>query len=117
MIKSMKTYRLVFREKDKFNFDQLKSGVKSIETRAASVKYKNINIGDGLVFSCGDATFSRNVAKKYWWPSIDMMTKEISFKKVMPEVESVEEMKKVYASYPNYSEKIAEFGLLGFELK
>jgi hypothetical protein len=41
----------------------------------------------------------------------------IDFKKIMPSVGSVEEMKKRYASYPDYEEKIVEFGLLGFELE
>ncbi len=45
------------------------------------------------------------------------MVKEIDFKKVMPSVTSVAEIKKVYASYPNYEKKIKERGLLGFELK
>ncbi len=44
------------------------------------------------------------------------MIKEIDFKKIMPLVDSVEEMKKVYAGYPDYEQKIAEHGLLGFEL-
>jgi ASC-1-like (ASCH) protein len=45
------------------------------------------------------------------------MVKEIDFKKIMPSVESVEEMKKIYASYPDYEDKIREHGLLGFELE
>ena len=35
----------------------------------------------------------------------------------MPLVESIDEMKKVYASYPDYEKKIEEYGLLGFELE
>ncbi len=44
------------------------------------------------------------------------MVKEIDFKKIMPSVSSIDEMKKVYASYPDYEKKIKEHGLLGFEL-
>lgn len=45
------------------------------------------------------------------------MVKEIDFKIIMPSVDSVEEMKKIYATYPDYEKKIKEHGLLGFELK
>ena len=45
------------------------------------------------------------------------MVKEIPFKQIMPSVDSVEEMKKAYASYPGYTEKIKEYGLLGFKLE
>jgi ASC-1-like (ASCH) protein len=45
------------------------------------------------------------------------MVKEIPFKKINPSVDSVEEMKKVYASYPDYESKIKQFGLLGFKLE
>lgn len=45
------------------------------------------------------------------------MVKEINFKRIMPSVKSVDEMKKIYASYPDYEKKIKEYGLLGFKLK
>jgi len=35
----------------------------------------------------------------------------------MPFVNSLEEMKQVYYSFPNYKEKIEEFGLVVFELE
>jgi ASC-1-like (ASCH) protein len=112
----MRSFTLKFRAVDKVNFENVRSGIKSIETRAATVRYQPIEVGDELVFSCDGDSFSKKVAKKYHWPSIDAMVKEIDFKKVMPKVDSVEEMRKRYASYPDYEQKIEEFGLLGFEL-
>jgi hypothetical protein len=35
----------------------------------------------------------------------------------MPDLSSKEEAKKRYYSYPNYKEKIEQFGLLAFELE
>lgn len=113
----MKTWTLVFRKVDKDNFEEVRSGVKSIETRANSIKYEPIQAGDILTFSCDGEKFSKKITKRYHWKSVDEMVKEIPFKKIMPYIESVEEMKKVYASYPNYTEKIKEHGLLGFELE
>jgi ASC-1-like (ASCH) protein len=112
----MKNWTLRFRAVDKKNFDELKSGVKSIETRAGTVKYQPVEVGDTLTFVCGQERCVKKVAKRYHWPSIDAMVKDIDFKKVMPSVGSVAEMEKTYASYPDYEKKIKEHGLLGFEL-
>jgi ASC-1-like (ASCH) protein len=113
----MKSWTLRFREVDKQNFDSILDGSKPIETRAASVKYRPIQVGDELIFVCGNERFSKQITKIYHWPTIDEMVGEIPFRNIMPDVNSIEEMKKVYASYPGYKEKIEESGLLGFELK
>jgi ASC-1-like (ASCH) protein len=113
----MKTWTLRFRAVDKKNFEELRSGVKAVETRANSTKYQPIEKGDVLVFVCGKDKFSKIITKKTHFKSIDAMLRKIPFKKIMPNLESVEEVKKAYHSYPNYKEKIEKFGLLAFELK
>jgi|SRR3989344_5459261 len=113
----MKTWTLRFRAVDKDNFDEVKSGIKSIETRAGTIKYQPIAVGDTLTFICEKERLTKKVVKKFHWPSIDAMVEEVNFKSIMPLVESVDEMKKVYMSYPDYEKKIKEHGLLGFELE
>ena len=113
----MTKHILRFRQTDRGIFDDIHSGKKRVETRAATVKYKNIKPGDVVVFVCGEDKLVKTVTKVYRWKSIDEMVKEIPFKKIMPSISSVEAMKKVYSSYPNYDQKIKEFGLLGWELK
>lgn len=113
----MKNYTLIFRAVDKGNFEKIRNGLKSIETRAATIKYQPIEVGDTLTFVCDDERFTKKIIKKFHWPSIDAMVEEVDFKRVMPAVESVEEMKKEYASYPDYDEKIKQYGLFGFELE
>ena len=39
-----------------------------------------------------------------------------NFKKIMPNIESVDAMKKAYYSYPDYEQKIKDFGIIGFFL-
>ena len=110
-------YDLIFRQVDKKSFDDIKSGVKSVETRANSVKYQKIEVGDTLTFACGEDKFFKTVTKKYLWKGIEEMVAEIPFKRIMPDVSSVEEMKKAYSSYPDYDERIKEFGLAHFEME
>jgi ASC-1-like (ASCH) protein len=113
----MKNWTLRFRAVDKKNVDEVKSGIKSIETRAGTPRYQPIEVGDTLIFVCGKNKCVKKIVKKFHWASIDAMIKKINFKKVMPSVKSVAEMKKIYASYPDYEKKIKEYGLLGFQLK
>ncbi|KKQ78129.1 MAG: hypothetical protein A3A96_00445 [Candidatus Zambryskibacteria bacterium RIFCSPLOWO2_01_FULL_39_39] len=113
----MKTWTLRFRAVDKKNFDELRSGIKAVETRAATIKYQPIEKGDTLIFVCGKDKFSKTISKKTHFKSIDAMFRKIPYKKIMPDLSSKEEAKKRYYSYPNYKEKIKEFGLLAFELK
>ena len=73
--------------------------------------------GDVLTFVCDDESFSKTIAKVYRWPSIDTMLKEIDFKKITPWIDSTEDMKKMYSSFPEYDEKIKNFSLIGFEFE
>lgn len=106
----------VFREVDRARFEEVHSGLKQVETRAGTEKYRLIKAGDEIIFKCGDDSFSKKVAKVYHWPSIEAMLAEVPLKNVMPDLDTIEQVRARYASYPNYSEKINTFGLLGFEL-
>ena len=113
----MKSHTITFREQDKNNFDAIKSGEKTIESRAGTGKYKEIEVGDEIVFECAGETLSKTVKKIYHWASVEQMIEEVPLKSVIPWVKTVEEAKAVYASFPSYEEKIKEFGILGFELE
>lgn len=113
----MKTWTLRFRAINKKNFEELRSGIKSVETRAASIKYQPIEKGDTLIFVCGKDKFSKIITKKTHFKSIKSMFKKIPFKKISPDLDSEKQAEERYYSYPNYKEKIKEFGILAFELK
>ena len=107
---------LRIRQADKEIYEDLRSGAKSIETRAATAKYQKLAKGDTVTFLCGKDRFSKRVGKVYRWKSITAMAKAVPFKKVMPRAASLAEVRKIYASYPGYAEKIREHGLIGFTL-
>lgn len=113
----MKSVTLRLRASDKQVFEDIRTGLKEIETRAATVKYQGIREGDTLTFSCAGERFSKKVMRVYRWPSIDAMASEVAFRKVMPRAASVEAMKAAYASYPGYEGKLREYGLIGFALE
>ncbi len=113
----MKNYTLRFKAVDKKNFDEVKNGLKIVETRAATVKYQPIEVGDTLVFVCGKYRLKKKITKKARFKSINAMVKKIPFKKIMPSIKSVAEMKHAYSSYSGYDEKIKKFGILAFWIK
>lgn len=112
----MKTWTLRFRATDKDDFRELRQGLKTIETRAATKKYRAILPGDALLIICGKQKLRRKIVAVYHFKTIGAMAKKLNYKKVMPSVGSVEEMRQAYYSYPSYKEKIAKHGILAFEL-
>ena len=113
----MAKHILKIREVDKVVFDAIKDGQKTIETRAATDKFRKIEKGDILVLVCGGRKLERQVLEIDYYRSIEEMTKALDFKKVTPFVNSIDEMMEVYYSFPNYKEKISEFGLVAFTMK
>lgn len=114
----MNTRTLRFRKIDEGDFENLRKGIKSIETRAASERYRLIKKGNVLVFVCGkEKKFSKVVTKRFHFKSVDAMLKKIPFRKIMPDLKSKDEVKERYYSYPKYKEKIKKFGILAFTLK
>jgi ASC-1-like (ASCH) protein len=109
--------QFVFREEDRARFEEVCSGVKEIETRAASPKYQSVKVGDEVRFVCGSASFTKKVAKVYRWPSVEAMLKEVPLKRVMPDLKTTEQVRARYASYPDYDSKLKQYGLIGFELE
>lgn len=107
-----KRWTLRMRAADEDIFEDIIAGRKTVETRAASVRYKDIKPGDGLIFVCGKRSLSRTVKKLKVFPSLEAMAEEIPIKEVMPGAADLEAMRKVYAHFPGYKEKLEHFGIL-----
>ncbi|MDI6734125.1 MAG: ASCH domain-containing protein [Patescibacteria group bacterium] len=112
----MRKIILRFHAVDKANFKKIKDGLKTVETRAATTRYQNIKKGDVLVIVCGKERIIKKVKCVRHFKNIKSMTKAISFKKIMPSVKSIIEMRKIYSGYPGYKEKIKRFGLIALEI-
>lgn len=112
----MKKLILRFRTIDKNNFLEIKNGLKIVETRAATPKYREVEKGDILVIVCGKNRLKKKVKRIRVFTSIGAMVKVISYKKIMPSVESIAAMRKVYYGYPGYREKLRKHGVIAFEI-
>ena len=110
----MKSFVLRFRVKDRKNFKEIKNGLKVIETRAATERYKKIKAGDRLIFICGKTRLIKIIAKVKRFRSVGAMFRAINYAKIMPSAGSASGARKIYYSYPGYKEKIKKFGIIAF---
>jgi len=113
----MSEHILKIRKVDKPIFDLIKSGVKTIETRAATDKYRNIQAKDKLVFHCEGQKVTKVVKTVYLFKSIKELLNKLPLTKILPGVKSFEEAEKVWVGFPNYPEKIKKYGLVAWELE
>lgn len=100
-----------------FSFKALRVGSKKIETRAATPKYRRINIGDKLIFRCGDEKFEKRVSRVKVFKNINEMLRVHRVKDIMPNRASKKELVDAYHSFLGYKEKITKHGLVAWELK
>lgn len=112
----MKIHQVVFREVDRDKFDEIAKQTKTIETRAATSKYRSIKAGDELKFICGENEIVKTVRAIKYFSSLDMMLNALPIGKILPSAHSTEEAKNIYYSFPGYREEIEANGILAFYL-
>ena len=112
----MKRYTVRVRQQDKNIFLQVKNGQKTVETRAATAKYKNIKKGDILIFTCGNDKIEKEILKASIFKTISQMLKRYKVGQIMPSVSSQKEMEDIYYSFPGYRDKIKKYGIIALEI-
>ncbi len=112
----MAKHILRVREVDRDFFEAIRLGAKTIETRAATNKYRKIEQGDILEFTCGKNRLVKKVNGVSLFEDIDTLAKTLGFKRIMPQVSSLKKAKEVWQSFPKYREKIKKYGIIAFEL-
>lgn len=108
---------LRFRAVNRDIFEQIRTGKKRVETRAASPSYRKISAGDELIFVCGQERFSTRVQRVRHFDSIESLLKQFTVNDIMPTLSTREELLASYHSYPHYRERLKLHGLLAFELE
>ncbi|MDE2019465.1 MAG: hypothetical protein KGJ13_03900 [Patescibacteria group bacterium] len=74
-----KKWILRFRAVDKKNFEEIKNGLKAVETRAATPKYREIKRGDILLIACGKLRLEKEVKRVRVFRTIGAMAKQSRF--------------------------------------
>ena len=111
-----KTTTLRFAKKNIKTWQFIKNGKKKVETRAGTVKYLKIQKGDVLTLVCGVKKLNKKVKNVEHFKTIKSLIKKHRPGIINPGATTLKEMEAMYASYPDYKEKIKKFGILAFEL-
>ncbi|HRH31284.1 MAG TPA: hypothetical protein PK950_01330 [Candidatus Paceibacterota bacterium] len=114
----MKQITLRFRAADRSDYNRIKDGTKSVETRAATEKYKDVAKGDVLVIVCGKERMTKTIRRVRHFKTLTAMFKAIPMKKIMPStVKTIADARKIYYGYSGYKEKLAKFGVVAWEME
>lgn len=105
-----------FREINRDTFNAIRTGRKKIETRAGTVRYKNIKAGEVITLVCGKNSFEKKIKKAEHFRTISAMLKKHKFSDIDPKAKTEKEMRAMYLSYPNYIEKIKKHGIVAWKL-
>ena len=111
-----KIHTLEFREINRDTFDLICNGKKTLDTRAATDKYATISEGDTILFSCGADTCTKKVTNVERFPSIEAIYQKYKPHEINPTWKNEQDGRDAWASFPNYTEKIHQYGLIALTL-
>lgn len=112
----MANIALRFREIDRDKFEAVRNGLKTIETRAATEKYRNIRDGDVMLATCGSDKTEKIIKEVRHFNSIKEMFEIYGIERILPGVNTLTEAEIVYDSFPGYKQKIKEYGIIALVL-
>ncbi|MBW3538100.1 hypothetical protein KY386_01245 [Candidatus Parcubacteria bacterium] len=110
----MKKVVVRFRAADRPVFDAIKNGDKTVETRAATPRYRGVQVSDVLVMLCGADRLEKRVTSVHHFKDVSALLDEVDWRKIAPEVGSREAMLASYERW--YGGKIDQLGLVAFGL-
>lgn len=109
-------YQFKISERNRKIFEAIKIGRKKVETRAATVRYKDIIVGDRVMFTCGKDCFERVIGRVTHFASVDEMLTKYKVEDIDPTRHTADELKHLYASFPDYGDKIEKVGIIALEI-
>lgn len=99
-------------------FSLIRNHIKTIETRAATTRYRNIHRGDIITFLCAGKKFFRRVRQVYYYKTLRAMMRGLNIKKVFPDNNGTyKDVEKQYFAFPSYRQKIKKYGIVAFVFK
>jgi len=111
-----KKITLRFRAINCSTFRAIRDGRKTVETRAASVRYRNVSPSDVLVLVCGKKRLEKKIRRVAYFKTLDAMFRKILYTDISPDAPSLAAARQEYDLYTGYREKIKKYGLMAFYL-
>lgn len=111
-----KTHTLRFCAVNEDIFHAIQRGIKKVETRAVTERYRDFVTGEAIQFVCGKQHFKRTIRCVKFFKTIAALAEHYSVRQIHPRCKTISELRRVYYSFHGYREKIKKYGLVAFEL-
>lgn len=105
-------------------FEQIKSGIKTVETRALNPDeperyFGNIKVGETIELERVDngEILRKKVKRASVYNNFDDYLKEEDFKKIFGKEMKPEEVRKIHYNFPGYKERLEKYGIVAFEFE
>ena len=109
--------QLQFRAENRDIFEAIRAGVKKVETRVATEKFRDIKRGDTVMLICEEDAFAKTVKSTELFNSIEALLEKYAPEDINPRCRTAKELRDMYHSFPDYEEKIEKHGLIALELE
>lgn len=98
-------------------FQQIRSGLKTVEGRIAKEKFCSLREGQVLEFiSENDRLYTRILELKQF-PTFKHLLEHYGLKTCLPNLDCLEEGVKIYHAFPNYKQNESKFGVIGIKIE
>lgn len=97
---------------------QIQSGAKSFEGRVFSGPFRNYKVGDRVNWFAGqELRVLTEITEVRVFGTFEQMLRSVGFKKMLPNVSTLEAAVAAYQAIPGYSDKARTFGVVAFGVK
>lgn len=118
----MRTWRLLIRKQDSWIFERIRSGEKTIETRALNgatsrkAYYGDIKQGDTVEFVCNGECLSRRIGLVRKYRDFEKYLVSEDLGNILGPGTDIDKARKIHYSFPGYEDRLQKYGIVAFEL-
>jgi len=98
-------------------FQQIQSGLKTVEGRIAKDKFCSLREGQVLEFVSENARLRTRILELKQFPTFKNLLEHYGLKTCLPALDCLEEGVNVYHSFPNYKQNESKFGVIGIKIE
>ena len=98
-------------------FQQIRSGLKTVEGRIAKEKFCSFREGQILEFISEDDSLRTRILELKQFPTFKDLLEHYGLKTCLPDLDCLEAGVKIYHSFPNYKENESKFGVIGIKIE
>lgn len=97
-------------------FEQIRSGLKTVEGRLAKAKFLDFKAGETLTFYCEDEQVLTRIIEIKQFPTFKALLMHYGLKTCLPDLDDINAGVAIYHSFPNYKALESTQGVIGIKI-